>query len=703
MYFCSNSGMRNFRYIRLCVSAYCILSIAWTQAQEVESDSTGVILTQTLEEVVLTATRTERQLSSLPLPVQIISNETILNTNALRLSEILNEQTGLITIPDFGGVEGIQLQGLDAQYTLILVNGVPLIGRSAGTLNLNRIALGNIKQIEIVKGASSSLYGSEALGGVINIITEDPKPGFHGSISHRSSSFGIHDTNVLLNYKKDRLGMSLFIDRYENGGFDLTGEDGLNSLDPYNNFTINPTLTYDFGDETKINITGRIFSQTQDLSILENVGEATITEWNTHLRLEHSFNEKWEGLAEGYVSRYQADEFLETTNGDAVGASDFDQLLIRPEIRLVYKGLKRWTWIQGIGMNHEKLERSDFAETPIFNSPYVYSQLDGYVGEKLNLIIGARFDAHNEYKSQFSPKFALRYEFGPDLALKGSVGYGFKVPDFRQLYFNFSNNSVGYTVLGFNAAEAELEELISQGQIANVVVQPDAFNDELTPENSIGINIGMDYKPSARFRGSFNLFRNAIQDLIDFQVIANKTNGQNVFSYFNIDEVVTQGLEVESRWDISDDIRLSGGYQLLFAKDQEAIDAFEAGQVFARETTTSPSFQLDKEDYFGLYNRSRHIANLKLFYSIEAWKANANVRGTYRSKFGLFDTNGNNYLDTYDDFIDGYTIWDIAFNKTIAERYELGIGVDNLLDFTDPQNISAIPGRILYGKIRINL
>lgn len=694
-------GMSLFHNIKKLLSAGILCALpTFFYAQDSEVDSEKTLLPQTLDEVVLTATRTERQLSSLPLPVQIISSETILNTNALRLSEILNEQTGLITVPDFGGVEGIQLQGLDAQYTLILVNGVPLIGRSAGTLDLNRIALGNIKQIEIVKGASSSLYGSEALGGVINIITEAPKQGFSGAITHRSSSFEIHDTNVLLDYKKDRFGMSLFIDRYENGGFDLTGEDGLNSLDPYSNFTINPTLTYDFSDDTKLNVTGRIFSQNQDLSILESQGEANISEWNTHLRLNHTFNENWQGLVEGYVSRYQADEFLETANGDPIGASDFDQLLARPEFRLVYKGDKKWTWIHGIGMNHEKLERSDFSETPIFNSPYIYSQWDGYIGDKLNLILGARFDAHNEYKSQFSPKFAFRYDLSSPFALKGSVGYGFKVPDFRQLYFNFSNSNVGYTVLGYNAAQAELTELAAQDQIANIVVQPDVFNDELSPENSIAINLGLDYSPNSKIRGSLNVFRNAIEDLIDTRVIANKINGQNVFSYFNIDEVITQGLEVEGQWSISDGIKLSGGYQLLFAKDQDAVDAFEKGEVFARDTPSSPSFQLNESDYFGLYNRSRHMGNLKLFYTHKAWKANANIRGTYRSRFGLFDTNGNTYLDSYDDFIDGYSIWDIALNKTIAQQYEIGIGADNLLDFTDPQNIGGIPGRILYGKIQ---
>ena len=673
------------------------------QAQEKPQDSIPTIIMEALDEVVLTATRTERQLSSLPLPVQIIKNETIRSTNALRLSEVLNEQTGLITIPDFGGVEGIQMQGLDSQYTLILVNGVPLIGRSAGTLDLNRIALGNVKQIEIVKGASSSLYGSEALGGVINIITESPREGIQGSITHRSSTFDIHDTNFLIDYKKKRFGMSLFVDRYENGGYDLTGENGLNSLDPYSNVTINPTITYEFGDNTKLNITGRIFSQKQDLSIFENQGEANITDWNSHLRLTQVLNSKWEGLLEGYISRYKADEFLETTNGDPVGASDFDQLLARPELRLIYKGVEKWTWINGIGMNHEKLERSDFSETPIFNSPYVYSQLDGYLGQKLNVIFGARFDAHNSYRSQFSPKFALRYDLNQTYAIKGSIGYGFKAPDFRQLYFNFSNSSVGYTVLGFNAAANELEELSNQGQIANIVVQPDVFDDALIPENSLGINLGMSFTPSQEISAKLNLFHNTIEDLIDTRVIANKTNGQNVFSYFNIDKVVTQGLEVESRWIVSESIEISGGYQLLIAKDQQAVDAFKNGQVFARETPTSSAFQLEEQDYFGLYNRSRHMANFKLFYKNTAWKANANIRGTFRSKFGLIDTNGNSYLDRFDTFIEGYSIWDIAINKSIAKNFELGLGVDNLLDFTDPQNISAIPGRIIYGKINLKI
>ena len=104
-----------------------LLSSRVSLAQEVKKDS---IATNELSEVkVVTGTRTERVLSSLPLPMTIITSEAIIKSGVTRLNEILNEQTGIILIPDESGFEGIQMQGLDAAYTMILIDGVPLVGR----------------------------------------------------------------------------------------------------------------------------------------------------------------------------------------------------------------------------------------------------------------------------------------------------------------------------------------------------------------------------------------------------------------------------------------------------------------------------------------------------------------------------------------------------------------------------------------------
>ena len=175
---------------------FCQVSVS----QEVQKDS---VKTNELSEVkVTTATRTERVLSSLPLPMTIITSEAIIKSGVTRLNEILNEQTGIILIPDESGFEGIQMQGLDAAYTMILIDGVPLVGRSSGVLDLSRVSVGNIERIEIVKGASSALYGSEAMGGVINVITKKPvKDMFSGSLSYRYATFNTNDANANLLWK----------------------------------------------------------------------------------------------------------------------------------------------------------------------------------------------------------------------------------------------------------------------------------------------------------------------------------------------------------------------------------------------------------------------------------------------------------------------------------------------------------------------
>ncbi len=681
---------------------FSLFFVSHSFSQETKVVATDSSKTENLNEVIITATRTIRQLSSLPLPAQIISKKDIERSNSIRLNDILNEQTGLITMPDFGGGEGIQLQGFDSQYTLILIDGVPLVGRSAGTLDISRITLGNIKQIEVVKGASSSLYGSEALGGVINIITETPKYGFNGNTNFRIGAFNTSDLSTTINYKKKKLGVTTFLNRYSSDGYDLNKTDDLKTVDPFSNYTFNTKVVYDFSEATQLFASGKYYTQNQDYIASSTLkGESTINEWNSHLKLSHKYSEKWSSYFEFYATRYKAKDYLDDENNSRFSSSYYNQLLIRPEIRATYNPDDKSAFIGGLGFNHETLDRTDFTIQPEFNSPYLYLQYDGNLAEKLNVIIGARFDSHNKYKSQFSPKAAIRYKLNDKLNIKSSVGYGFKAPDFRQLYFDFTNATVGYTVLGYNAVPTAIPELEAQGQIANIIIPVSEFQQELNPENSISINIGFDYKFSPVLKLDLNLFRNNIRDLIDTRIVANKTNGQNVFSYYNVNKVYTQGLEFNTIWKPINQLKISGGYQLLFAKDATAENAFENGDVFARENPSSPSFQLKKEDYFGLFNRSRHMANLKLFYTIPKWDMDTNIRGTYRSKYGLLDSNGNNYLDTYDDFVDGYTIIDFAINKTFYKNYLLSFGVDNLFNFTDSQNISNIAGRIIYGKLNI--
>ena len=130
---------------------------------------TAMTLVRMDETVVVTGTRSPHLLKDAIIQTDLIRSEEIQQQGATRLSDVIQERVGLSVISDHG--TGVQVQGLDPDYTLVLIDGEPVIGRTAGTLDLTRFSVGNLEQVEIVKGPTSSLYGSEALAGVINLIT----------------------------------------------------------------------------------------------------------------------------------------------------------------------------------------------------------------------------------------------------------------------------------------------------------------------------------------------------------------------------------------------------------------------------------------------------------------------------------------------------------------------------------------------------
>jgi outer membrane receptor for ferrienterochelin and colicins len=650
---------------------------------------------KTLDEIIVTATRTIRQLSSLPMPVTLISKKQIQKTGTTRLKDILLEQTGINFVTDQSGFTGIQMQGLAAAYTMIMVDGVPLIGRSSGNLDLNRITVNNIKQIEIVKGPSSSLYGSEALGGVINIITEKPKKDtLKGAISYftRAGSRNELDFNSNFVYRKDKFGLVAGINANSSGGYDLSPETAFVTTQAHQNYTGDLKLTYDFSSQLELLIAQRYFYEEQTEGNVQS-------DWNSNVELRHKINNKWNLEYTFYATKFKTESQF---NG---ALAVFNQTLVRPEIRAT-TNLKNGTLISGIGINFDALDRTFFENKETFNSKYIFTQYDFQPTERMNTVIGARFDSHNKYQSAFSPKISSSYKINDLLKVKASVGYGFKAPDFRQLFFNFNNSAGGYVVLGTRT----LHNLY--GNEPNV----QATSKDLKPENAIGYNFGFEVKPFRNLTIKTNIFRNDINDLINTVALPgglpNLSPTTSVFYYENRAQVFTQGIEVDINYKFSDNMRFIGGYQYLEAKDKEEIRKIDAGTIFFRRTPNSPSEILKKEDYFGLSNRSKHTANAKLFYENLEYNFSANIRAIYRSKYALFDTNNSqNIIDRYDDFVAGNTQVNVAIQKTFFNLMNLQFGVDNIFNERGLENKNTFQntdavlflGRSFYTRLRFNL
>ncbi|RAK69813.1 TonB-dependent receptor plug domain-containing protein [Hymenobacter edaphi] len=696
----------------------CLPAPALAQAPAAGPDT---LRRQQLGEVVVTATRTARSLTDVPIPVTVVSQQQIRAMGALRLGDVLREQTGLTTVNNHG--QGIQLQGLNPEYTLILVDGEPLIGRTAGTLELARIAVGNIERVEVVKGPASALWGSEALAGVVNIITRKPEPGTSGTLRLRYGSNRTADLGGSFGAQGTALGLTAFVNRYSSAGYTLSGTPAADgpTVAPFSSYTAQTRLSYRLGAQTGLSLSGRYFTEGQasQLTVTGETGtpaavryQSRQQDYNLSPVLTHRFSDRLFATARFYHSGYRTrEDYAYQADGRPYDRAYFHQYYTRPELQLDWQRRPGHVLTTGAGYILESVAATRYDARKRQRAGYLFGQYDWTPTARLNLVFGARFDGHSQYAGQLSPKLSARYQLRPWLAVRGSAGRGYRAPDFRQLYLNFANPVVGYSVFGTGQVRAKVAQLAAQGQLATdpgtgVPVVYEAVlaqASSLRAESSLAYNLGLQLDPTDRLQVTVNGFRNDLRNLIETAAVALKSNGQSVYSYRNVTRAYTQGAEADARYRLLPGLTLSGGYQLLFARDKAAEKRLAAGEVYRKDPQTQETQRVQLRDYGGLYNRSRHSFNLKAFYENQPKGWSASARGVYRGRYGFGDVNGNALLDADNEYVAGYWLLNLAAAKTLRRRLTLQAGVDNLLDYTNPLYISSLPGRQYYASLQVAL
>lgn len=691
-------------------------------AQKVTKD-TGFNKLATIDEVVVTATRTQKTIGNIPVPIQIISKKFIQQTGSQKLIDILQQQTGLVLADNplgqalqgypnpFGS--GIQLQGLDPAYTLILLDGEPLTGRNAGILNLGRVAVGNIKQIEIVKGPATSLYGSDALAGVINIITEKPKVNNTALQIHQSvnNTWGVTVNSTI---KKEKTALQLFANRYSSSGYDLDNTIYGKTADPYHNYSLAAKLSYDINKQSQWLTSVRYFTQKQFNNYLVYTGAqpeavdgtTNETDWSINNQLLHKISPKINWAVRLYATGYQnnAKVFLQS-NKQLFDQSYLHQFLLKPEIQIEAGAKANEKFIAGAGYNYETIDANRYSASHNFNAVYFFTQKEWLFNNRLNITAGARLDKHTLYKAQFNPKLAAAYKVYHNFTVSASVGTGFKAPDFRQQFLNFSNSLIGYTLLGANELSNGLLQLKQQGQIdAAIDITPYSGDHTLLPEKSVGTNVGVRYTLHNSTVITANAFRNDIINLIDrYNLPFTKVNNQAIFSYANINKVFTQGFDVTVNQQLNKQFYISCGYQYLLAKDKDVVDQIKNSKLVKRDPVTFISSYVSMREYGGLFNRSKHTANLQLAYNNSANNYSASIRAVYRGRFGYSDLNGNAILDDDREYVKGYTLLNASATKNFKAGFDIQAGSDNILNHKDINKLPNLYGRTYFINCNINL
>jgi outer membrane receptor for ferrienterochelin and colicins len=660
------------------------------------------------DSVFVTANRSERKLSNVAVPFNIISAKQIQQAGSIRLTDILKEQPGITMTSGFGA--GIQLQGLNPDYTIILINGEPLVGRTAGVLDLNRIALGNIKKIEIVKGPSSSLYGSEAMAGVINIIT-DAATNIPLQANFRYGTYETYDLGINNAIATKSFFYQGFYNYYSTNGYSIRPNSNSRVTTPIGRYTLNQQLKYNISDNTNIALALRLTDEkiTNDISVsnggatINSIGKEHNTDQNISLAINHRFSNNLKTSFKSYFTTYNGKQDLVTISG-APYYDLLNHMFQRVENQTDWNVNKHINFIFGLGSVWEGIKSTRYDSEKIRKNntiQYGFTQFEWTPLQKLILIGGIRFDKNETYASAFSPKLSALYKINTKHKLKFNVGQGFKAPDFRQLYLDFTNAAAGgYSVFGTAQAQKVIGQLSSLGQIATMY---DSYYQlkTLKPEFSTGMHLSWDYDPSLNTNLSVQLFRNDISNLIQVQQIGAYITGAQIFSYLNIGRAFTQGVEVELKQKINNHFSVNGAYQFLSTGDKDQIAQIKAGKVYTRDVN-GYSRLLTLNDYVGLPNNSNHKVQLKLnYYSPTGFFANFRV--LYKNPWAVNNTNGNELFDKGDEFAQGYISLHTSFGKEYKNGFSWQVGCDNISNYIDPSNLPNLPGRTFYGTIKYQI
>ena len=617
---------------------------------------------------VVSGSRTEELQEESATKVDVLTREQMVNTGYERVSDLLQEMPGvLVRRGSTSTVGGEQIQGIDSRQVLVLQDGLPVLGArgiKSGVVNLNRQSSGRLNRIEVAKGTSSSLYGSDAIGGVINMITQEPGSPIEGGLVLSGGSLGMFDGRADIGGRRGRgyaylnLGnsrmdsYSLIANSPTTVGPQVKRDDILFKT----RFQATPKFGIGFTANAYRNREqGRNAAETGLVngdSIDKNQSYAVVGDWVPGAATTLQFR--------GYTARYDEDSYTTPLTGGVTSAANLNERMNRLDATLSHQfgsqhlvqGGAEWVQILYRGVN--RVAGDNIGQQITARDFWIQ---DKWTYKRLTATAGGRITDHSRFGNAAVPKVGLIYRLNDSLILRGSFGMGFRAPDLGQLYYRFANPASFYQVIG---------------------------NTHLKPEYSQSWQTGLTFRKT-RYRLGATLFRNNVRDLIDTRNVGTPTTvdqlnallaqyqiepifnpllGRQTFLYYNQSRIFTRGVELDGEYAFTRRLRVYGAYTFLNAKDRLTGAA--------------------------LLQRHRHTGVVRADYSIPKWGLSANVRGSFYSHWQL--TNTTRGLP--------FQIWDAYVAKSWPKGFETFVAVDNFNDSRDGKLQYATPtfDRPDYGR-----
>lgn len=630
---------------------------------------------QTLDPIVVTATRSEKKLTDSPIRTEVVSENELKRTNASTLKDALENIPGIL-LREIHGKSGyeISLQGLSSDQVLVLIDGLPLAASTGSTVDLDQYLIASVDHIEVIKGAASAQYGSAAMGGVINIITKKVADGVSVSGQVDIGSYGKQNANgkaASINNHHEKI-------KIEASNGDFKGRFSADQLKS-DGFAVDPALYPLQGDEQnrqQYSIYGA-WQPSDQFSIWVDFNDYQETDHQRSLNFVPPFYLKQykvediqrQRLSAGskftLLNNIQVDikgvhETYDTTSTQtldgylsALRNSDQENNHFSSQVSL--PTWYRQNWQLGYDWHEEKLDQSNNGKFELQGGAVsrdrneFYLQNDAQLTDQLDMVVGWRFQNdddfgdHNAFKLSSKYRFYEQNELFADLRL--SYGQGYRVPNLKERFYSFDHSYLGYIVIG---------------------------NPNLKPESSNSYQLGLSLVKNEFWNANINLFWNDVKDLIQTDYDnAQVVNGITQYSYSNVAQAETKGIETTAQWHISTYLAVSGAYTYTEAKDK----------------TTNK----------WLTRRPKHIARIGADYSFND-QLDLTLRARYQSE--EFGDSAN--LQKSPDW---FSI-DTQIDYQISPYISAFIGIDNILnqqrDFNASVDYRPIEGRYSYTGLRFN-
>lgn len=621
--------LRNYSKI---LGLFFLLLIVFTLPINAEEKDLGEI-------VVTTATKTESKESETPVKVEVITKEELEESSAKTVQEALEYIDGINVIQNSRsnnwGKNGIDLRGLGSNYTLVLIDGQRFYGAYYNS-DLSTISMEMVEQIEIVKGPFSALYGSDAMGGVVNIITKKRPEEAYGIFSSWGGSRGTRNYGVSAGFGQDKFGGAFTYTYEESNGIDK-------ETDEYDENIFSASFGYDFNSKSKLELNpyySKKHNEDDGYSGMRSGMRSGRDEERTGLNLKWQYNP--DDLS-GFYLRGSVFEFKNRTTD----VKYVDNKTDSTELEITYNRLLGSSHLLTIGAQRhvEELDRENRSTTPMGGELVVSLEDDQTVNgffiqdemdfAPFQLVLGTRIDNHDDWGTELCPNLSVLHQFNEQLQIRGSVGKAFKAPEMIQSYD-------GSWMVG------------SRKMIHG--------NSDLDPEESVGYQLGMDYYLSKRVSTHLTLFRNDVDNLIEnqYETLSSLTH----VYYENIGEALIQGVELNFRTQLTKNVSGSLGYTFLDTEDKGT------GEDLPERSKDSVSVKLD-------------------------WKApyevQVQVAGFY---MGTYYYNETNKLtgDVSKVDVEDYCLLNLGLNKKINDKYKIFLKANNLLDIDDVGNEYEIDG-----------